>query len=150
MTSIHLDHVALLVRNLEQSVKDYQDFLSILDPENSTEIVFQEGAEGGHAYRAATFVSKNGKTVIQFLQSENPKDIERLEKNGECVHHLEYCASDVEDVNRELKKAGVPMLSDKPFVSETMPWQLSLLVSPKKTHGVLIKVASKYHVQDGR
>lgn len=64
MSSIHLDHVALLVRDLEQSVKDYQEFLAVLDPENSAEIVFSDGAENGHAYRSATFVSKNGKTVI--------------------------------------------------------------------------------------
>lgn len=66
------------------------------------------------------------------------------------MHHLEFCASDVEEVNKQLKEAGVPLLSDKPFVSQSMPWQQSILISPKKTHGVLVKVATKYCVENGQ
>jgi hypothetical protein len=149
MTDIHFDHIALLVRDIEQSVRDYREILSVLDPVNSAEVVWAEGKEGGHAYRAATFVSQNGKTVIQFLQSAHPKDVERLAKNGECVHHLEFCTRDVHGVNERLKAAGVPLLSDEPVVSESMPWQENIVVSPKKTHGVLVKVTTKYKTVNG-
>lgn len=34
-------------------------------------------------------------------------------------------------------------------VAESMPWQKSVVVSPKKTHGVLVKVSTEYTVKGG-
>lgn len=150
MGQVRFDHVALLVRDLELSIKDYQEILKILDPENSIGIVRESGAEGGFAYKAATFVSENGNAVIQLLQSENPKDQERLQKLGECVHHLEFCSKNVDDTLAALKQAKVPTTSDRPVNSESMTWQKTVTVSPKKTHGVLVKVSSSYKVKNGK
>jgi hypothetical protein len=150
MLRTRLDHVALLVRSVEGAVKDYQDVLKVLDPENSVEIVWEDSIENGYKYRSATFVSKNGGTVLQLIESESPKDKELLSKRGECVHHLEFCSTDVEDSLVQLKAAKIPLVSDALSASADKPWHKSVLLSPQKTHGVLVKVASKYKVRNGK
>ena len=150
MPKVRFDHVALLVRDLKKSVDDYRSLLSILDPVNSSEIVWEDGQENGFKYQAATFVSKNGQTVFQLIQSENPKDQERLRTHGEGIHHLEFCAPDVREVQKQLQSANIPVVSEKTFVSQSIPWQEFVLVSPKKTHGVLVKIATQYRVMNGK
>lgn len=149
-SGIRFDHVALLVRDLKQSVADYQQILGVLDSENSVDVVWESGEEGGHSYEAATFVSKNGQTVIQLLQSNHPNDQARLQKNGQCVHHFEFCTNDVEGTGQKLKDASIPLTTEAPSISKSMPWQKSFLISPKKTHGVLVKIASAYKVKNGK
>jgi 4-hydroxyphenylpyruvate dioxygenase-like putative hemolysin len=150
MSGIRFDHVALLVRDLDQSVLDYRELLEVLDPDSSGAIVWGEGIEGGFRYRSATFVGAAGNTVIQLIQSENPKDQRLLEKRGECVHHLEFCSTDVKATASKLLEKGVELVSEKPNTSESMPWQQSVVISPARTHGVLVKIATSYRVANGR
>jgi len=149
MENIRFDHVALLVRNLEDAIADYREILSVLTPENSTEIVRHAGVEGKYEFSSATFVSRNGQAVIQLIESKHPKDMERLADKGECVHHIEFCSNNVKHTHNRLRSANIPLTSEKTRKSDVIPWQESTTISPKKSHGVLVKVATQYKVEDG-
>jgi len=149
MAKIRLDHIALLVRDLEQSVKDYQAIFEALG-NLPTDVVCHSGLQNGHRYKSATFVGNNGETVIQLIQSEHPKDLSLLEKRGECVHHLEFCTDNMKETVAAITEAKIPLVSKTPEKSKEMPWQESVLVSPSKTHGTLVKVSTAYKVKNGK
>lgn len=81
MPKLKFDHIAFLVRDLDQAVRDYQQILSVLDPEHAQQIVWDEGEADGYKLRWATFVNPHG-TSIQFFESQHPADQKLLEKYG--------------------------------------------------------------------
>ncbi len=148
MPRLKFDHVSFLVRNLDQAVKDYQQMLQVLDPEQAKQIVWGEGEEQGYKLRWATFANPNGAS-LQFFESENPADHKLLEKYGERVHHIAFTSDEIERTVEELDRAGVPLTSKQLTNPSTMPWLKWTFVPPKKAHGVLIEVARRYRVENG-
>jgi methylmalonyl-CoA/ethylmalonyl-CoA epimerase len=142
--------VAFLVRDLERAVQDYVEILNVLDPEQSQQIVWDEGLVEGFRMRWATFVKHNGSTVLQFLESELPRDRRLLEKKGECVHHLAYSSTDVAATVQRLSDAGIPLVNETLTSPAGKPWLQWNFIHPRKAHGVLIEVSSQYQVRDGK
>jgi methylmalonyl-CoA/ethylmalonyl-CoA epimerase len=149
MPKLKFDHVSFLVRDLNQAVKDYQQILEVLDPEQAKEIVWGEGLEQGYKLRWATFVNPNG-AALQFFESENPYDLKLLEKYGERVHHIAFTSNEIEKTVEDLDHAGVPLTSKELSGPSNMPWLKWTFVPPKKAHGVLIEVARRYRVENGQ
>jgi len=149
MPRVKFDHVSFLVRNLDETVKDYAQMLGVLDPEQARNIVWDEGVEGGYKMRWATFVNPSGAS-LQFFESENPYDQKLLEKHGERVHHLAFTSDDLPATVEALDQAGVPLTSKELTGPTHLPWLKWTFVPPKKAHGVLIEVATRYKVDDGK
>jgi methylmalonyl-CoA/ethylmalonyl-CoA epimerase len=147
MPRVKFDHVSFLVRNLDEAVKDYQQMLEVLDPEHAKNVVWDEGVEGGFKMRWATFVNPNGAS-LQFFESENPYDQKLLEKHGERVHHIAFTSDNLNQTVQDLEKAGVPLTSKEVTGPAHLPWLKWTFVPPKKAHGVLIEVATRYKVED--
>jgi methylmalonyl-CoA/ethylmalonyl-CoA epimerase len=147
MPRVKFDHVSFLVRNLDETVKDYQQMLEVLDPEQAKNIVWDGGVEGGYKMRWATFVNPNG-TSLQFFESENPYDQKLLEKHGERIHHIAFTSDNLSRTVEDLDKAGVPLTSKDVTGPTHLPWLKWTFVPPKKAHGVLIEVATRYKVED--
>jgi len=149
MPHVKFDHVSFLVKNLDQAVADYQQMLQVLDPEQAKQVVWDEGVEGGYKLRWATFVNPGG-CALQFFESENPYDLKLLEKYGERVHHIAFTSDDIKQTVEDLDKAGVPLTSKELSGPGHLPWLKWTFVPPKKAHGVLIEVATRYQVADGK
>ncbi len=149
MPRLKFDHVSFLVRNLDQAVKDYQEILQVLDPEQAKEVVWGEGIEQGYKLRWATFVNSHG-AALQFFESENPYDLKLLEKYGERVHHIAFTSDDIGKTVQDLDKAGIPLTSKEVSGPGNMPWLKWTFVLPKKAHGVLIEVATRYKVENNQ
>ena len=66
MPKVKFDHVSFLVRDLNATIKDYQQMLAVLDPEQGKQIVWGEGVEQGYKLRWATFVNPSG-AALQFF-----------------------------------------------------------------------------------
>jgi methylmalonyl-CoA/ethylmalonyl-CoA epimerase len=147
MPRVKFDHVSFLVRNLDETVKDYKQMLEVLDPEQAKNIVWDEGVEGGYKMRWATFVNPNGAS-LQFFESDNPYDQKLLEKHGERVHHIAFTSDHLSQTVEDLDKAGVPLTSKEVTGPSHLPWLKWTFVPPKKAHGVLIEVATRYKVED--
>ena len=147
MPRVKFDHVSFLVRNLDETVKDYKQMLEVLDPEQAKNIVWDEGVEGGYKMRWATFVNPNGAS-LQFFESDNPYDQKLLEKHGERVHHIAFTSDNLNQTVEDLDKAGVPLTSKEVTGPAHLPWLKWTFVPPKKAHGVLIEVATRYKVEE--
>lgn len=150
MAQVRFDHVAFLVRDLERAVQDYVDILSVLDPEQAQQIVWDEGLVEGFPIRWATFVRTDGSTVLQFLESRLPQDQKMLESKGECVHHLAFCSSDVAETTRRLLDADIPLVNETVTSPEDKPWLQWNFIHPRKAHGVLIEITCQYRVEEER
>ncbi len=149
MPRVKFDHVSFLVRNLDETVSDYKQMLEVLDPEQAKNIVWDEGVEGGYKMRWATFVNPNGAS-LQFFESDNPYDKKLLEKYGERVHHIAFTSDDLNKTVEDLDKAGVPLTSKEVTGPTHLPWLKWTFVPPKKAHGVLIEVATRYKVDNDK
>jgi methylmalonyl-CoA/ethylmalonyl-CoA epimerase len=151
MPELRFDHIALLVDDLDESVRKWRAILEILDPEQAQEVVFGEGEENGEQMRWATFV-KPGGTAIQLFAPAGKEGFLRkiLNRRGEIVHHLAFLSSDVDATVDELRERGFPVLQERQTAPDTYPWLRWNFVSNDWSGGVLIEVAQRYQVRDGR
>jgi len=150
---MRLDHISLLVWDLDAAVERWQKLLRILDPDQADRIAWGEGVQGGEQMRWATFVStrQNG-CQIQLFESRTEGGFLRriLEKRGEIVHHVAFLSSDVDATVEELRQAGVPLVQEAQTAPDTMPWLKWNFIPPDYTHGVLVEVAQRYRVEGDR
>ena len=150
MPELRFDHVALLVHDLDESVAKWRAILETLDPEQAAEVVYGEGEEGGERMRWATFV-KPGGTAIQLFAPAGEGFLRKiLGKRGEIVHHLAFLSSDVDETVGELRDRGFPILQDAQTAPDSYPWLRWNFVPSEWSGGVLIEVAQRYRVDEGR
>ncbi len=151
MPEMRLDHVAMLVEDLDASVEKWRVMLEVLDPGQASEVVRGEGTEGGEEMRWATFVNPNGCSVQLFSPAgENGFLRKVLAKRGEFVHHVAFLSSDVDATVQELRDKGVPILQDEQTGPDTYPWLRWNFVPMEHSSGVLVEVAQRYQVKDGK
>src|SRR5712671_6303884 len=104
-----IDHVAIIVRNIEQALVFYRDTLGILPreikevPSEQVRIAFLPmGGPGG--------------SEIELIEPTTPNSsLSRfLEKRGEGMHHICLEVEDIEIALREMREQGVPVLDTEP------------------------------------
>src|SRR5690348_5922596 len=127
-----IDHVAIVVRDLEASLRFYRDTLGIAPskiidfPREGVKIAFLPlGGPGG--------------SEIELLEPTNPETgVARfLEKRGEGLHHICLEVPDVERALAELKAAGAAVLDDAPRPTAE---GRGIFLHPKGTSGVLLEL----------
>jgi len=152
MPELRFDHVAMLVNDLEASVEKWRVMLEILDPEQAREVVWGEGEENGEKMRWATFVKPGGTAIQLFAPGDDEGGFLRkvLAKRGEIVHHVAFLSSDVDATVQELRDKGVPILQDEQTGPDTYPWLRWNFVPNDHSSGVLVEVAQRYQVSDGK
>ena len=130
-----IDHVAIVVRDLDASLRFYRDTLGIrpsqvLDfPSESVKIAFlpMGGPDGSQ---------------IELLEPTNPDTgiAKFLEKRGEGMHHI---CLEVEDIDRALSE----LQSDNVPVLDTVPRPTAegrgIFIHPKGTSGVLLELIQR-------
>ncbi|WIG60641.1 MAG: Methylmalonyl-CoA epimerase [Ktedonobacterales bacterium] len=130
-----IDHVAIVVRNLEASLRFYRDTLGIapsrvLDfPQEGVRIAFLPmGGPGG--------------SEIELLEPLNPETgVARfLEKRGEGLHHICLQVADIDRALRELQAEGTPVLDAVPRPTAE---GRGIFVHPKGTSGVLLELVQR-------
>jgi|SRR5579872_3765090 len=150
MAGATFDHVALLVRNLDEAIEDYRKILAVLDSKQLIDIVRDEAMVDGARVRWATFLKGEGGAALQLIESELPRDRELLARRGECVHHISFCSSNVEETGAELSDKGIPVMYKVPPHSPDRPWLRWNFVAPANAHGVLIEISQRYKVVNGK
>ena len=148
-----LDHVCLLVRDIDQAIENYTKILSVVAPNLLEQKVEKtEAYAGEERYLTAVFHAPGEGCNIQLLQPLNPESplYKRLERYGEGLHHICFTSSHLEDTFQRLKENGVSLHSDR-FVADvekpTLRWTWIL---PGYAHGVLIEVMDSYKAVDGQ
>ncbi|NMC39363.1 MAG: methylmalonyl-CoA epimerase [Bacteroidales bacterium] len=125
-----IEHIGIAVRNLEESVKFYEDVFG-LKCYKIEEVIDQK-------VRTAFF--EVGSTKIELLESTDPEGpISRfIEKRGEGIHHIAFAVSGLKDRLVDARKAGVILIDEKPRAGAD---GLDIaFIHPKSASGVLIEL----------
>jgi len=130
-----IDHVAIIVRNIEQALVFYRDALGITPseikevPTEQVRIAFLPmGGPGG--------------SEIELIEPITPdSSLTRfLEKRGEGLHHICLEVADIDAALAEMQEKGVPVLDKQPRIAAG---GRAIFLHPKGTNGVLLELLEK-------
>jgi methylmalonyl-CoA epimerase len=132
-----IDHVAIIVRNIEQSLAFYRDTLGIIPseikevPSEQVRIAFLPlGGPGG--------------SEIELIEPTTPDSslVKFLEKRGEGLHHICLEVEDIDAALQEMQEKGAPVLDKQPRIAAE---GRAIFLHPKGTNGVLLELLEKIH-----
>lgn len=132
MELTHIEHIGIAVKNLDESIKFYEDVLEL------------------KCYRIEEVKDQNvktaffqvGQTKIELLESTDPEGPigKFIEKKGEGMHHIAFAVNDVNSSLEELKKNNIKLV-DKTTRKGAEDLDIAFL-HPKSFNGVLIELCS--------
>lgn len=130
-----IDHIAIVVRDLESALTFYRDMLGIV-PSRVLEFP-QEGVR-----IAFLPLGGSGGSEIELLEPSNPEgSVARfLDQRGGGLHHI---CLEVPDINRaldELRTAGARVLDESPRPTAE---GRGIFLHPKGTGGVLLELVQR-------
>lgn len=127
MKPTHIEHIGIAVKNLEESIKYYENVLGL------TCYAIEEVAD--QKVKTAFFMI--GQTKIELLESTDPEGPigKFLEKKGEGIHHIAYAVENIEDVLAETAEKGVQLIDKAP--RKGAEGMHIAFLHPKSTFGVL-------------
>ncbi len=129
-----MDHVGIVVNNIDDSLKTYRDQLGftlierVMIPEQKVEAAFLD------AHNSA----------IELIAPTDPESgtAKFLAKRGEGAHHIAYEVADLVAALAELKAQGVQLIDETPRQGVH---GLVAFVHPKATHGMMIELLQPTH-----
>ena len=126
----HIEHIGIAVRNLEESIKYYEDILG-LKCYSIEEVKDQK-------VKTAFFMV--GQTKIELLESTDPEGPigKYVEKKGEGIHHLAFAVENIEGCLETAEEKGVRLV-DKAPRKGAEGLDIAFL-HPKSTFGVLTEL----------
>lgn len=138
MNNLYLDHVAIAVRDLEESKKIYRDIGFEFSAEE--EVVASQKVKTAFA---AINQGSEGISKIELLMptSEESTIHQFIQKKGEGIHHLCFSVEDVSSKQKELEEKGYRFIYPTPI--EGAGHCLVNFIHPKSAKGVLIELSQK-------
>ena len=132
MKNLSLDHLALAVANLEDSIKIYEHLGLVFKPER--EVVASQKV-------TAAFAPIGDKAHLELLEPLNNQGpiADFIKKRGPGIHHICFRVNNIEEKCLELKKKGIKLIYEKP--QEGANKMLVNFIHPKSTGGVLIELS---------
>ncbi len=153
MPAVHIDHVAMCVRDLETAIADWHDILEVLSPEHTLQLTRGEGTADGVHMIWATFQNPDPLGVsIQLWAPGTPGTwVDKLlDRRGEFVHHIAFLSDDFGHTVEQCRRAGLPVLLDENSGPPNIPWLQWNFIGEDKAHGVLIEIATRYQAVGDR
>lgn len=135
MFTKRIDHIGIVVRNAEEKLKLYRDFLGL----ELTEV--EELPDRG----LRVYFIKVGDTRIELLEPmhENSEVSGFLEKRGEGIHHIAFNVEGIDEAVELAKASGLQPLSEEPKMGAG--GTRVLFLHPKTTGGVLVELVEGEH-----
>jgi len=139
-----LDHVCILVRDIDQAIEHYTAILSVVAPEVLKRKIEKTDAFAGEdRYLTTVFTVPGDGCNIQLLQPLNPESplYKRLERHGEHIHHLAFSSAHLDEAVQGLKEKGVHLQNDgeQLFSDVNNPTTRWTWILPTYAHGALIE-----------
>jgi methylmalonyl-CoA epimerase len=137
-----IDHIAIIVRSIEQALLFYRDTLGITPseikevPTEQVRIAFLPmGGPGG--------------SEIELIEPTTPDSSlsKFLEKRGEGLHHICLEVENIDAALQEMLQKGVLVLDKQPRIAAE---GRAIFLHPKGTHGVLLELLEKPRREDTR
>ncbi len=130
-----IDHIAIIVHNLEQALAFYQGTLGITPgsiqdvPSEQVRIAFLP--LGG----------PNGSQIELIEPTTADSSLTKfLEKRGEGLHHICLEVENIDTALQEMKEKGAPVLDQQPRLAAE---GRAIFLHPKGTNGVLLELLEK-------
>jgi methylmalonyl-CoA epimerase len=130
-----IDHIAIIVRNIEQALSFYRDTLGLVPgeikevPSEQIRIAFLPlGGPGGSEIELIEPTTSDS-SLAKFL-----------EKRGEGLHHLCLEVDDIDAALREMQEKGAPVLDKQPRVAAE---GRAIFIHPRGANGVLLELLEK-------
>lgn len=130
-----IDHVAIIVRNIEQALSFYRDTLGLIPseikevPTEQVRIAFLPmGGPGG--------------SEIELIEPTAPDSglARFLEKRGEGLHHICLEVKDIDAALAEMQAKGAPVLDKQPRLAAE---GRAIFLHPKAANGVLLELVER-------
>ena len=130
-----IDHIAIIVRNIEQALLFYRDTLGITPsevkevPTEQVRIAFLPmGGPGG--------------SEIELIEPTNADSslAKFLEKRGEGLHHICLEVENIDTALAEMQAQGAPVLDKQPRIAAE---GRAIFLHPRGTNGVLLELLQK-------
>ncbi len=125
-----MDHIAVVVRDLNEALSFYRDALGLgVDerrevPEEQVEV-------------ASLSLGETSIELVQPLSAES--GVARfLEKRGEGLHHVCLTVEDITAAMDQLRDAGADLITEEPRVGAN--GKRYVFIHPKSAHGVLLEL----------
>jgi methylmalonyl-CoA epimerase len=130
-----IDHIAIVVRDIEQALLFYRDTLGIIPsaikdvPTEQVRIAFlpMGGAEGSQIELVQPTTTDSG--VARYL-----------EKHGEGLHHICLEVDNIDAALADLQARGVPVLDTAPRIAAE---GRAIFIHPRAANGVLVELVEK-------
>lgn len=128
-----IDHIGVAVKNLEESLKFYQETLGL--ELHGVEIVEEQ--------KVKVAFLPIGDTEIELLESTDPDGpiAKYIDKKGEGVQHIAYRVDDIEKAIADMLSKGVKMIDEKPRYGAG--GAKIAFCHPKSTNGVLVELCQR-------
>lgn len=130
-----IDHIAIIVRDIEQALLFYRDTLGIT-PSEIKEVPTEQ-------VRIA-FLPMGGPvgSEIELIEPTNTdSSLARfLEKRGEGLHHICLEVENIDTALEDMQAQGVPVLDKQPRIAAE---GRAIFLHPKGTNGVLLELLQK-------
>jgi methylmalonyl-CoA/ethylmalonyl-CoA epimerase len=130
MSPQHIEHIGIAVKDLEKSIKFYEEVLGLIC----------YGVEEVKDQKVRTAFFMIGQTKIELLQSTDPEGPigKFIEKRGEGIHHLAFAVQGLENCLAEMESKGIQLIDKMPRKGAE-GLDIAFL-HPKSTDGILIEL----------
>lgn len=133
MNVSHIEHIGIAVKNLDESIKYYENILGLKC----------YSVEEVHDQKVKTAFFLVGQTKIELLESTDPEGpiAKFIEKKGEGIHHIAFATKNLNDSLKEIESKGIQLI-DKVGRKGAEGLNIAFL-HPKSTGGVLTELCEK-------
>jgi methylmalonyl-CoA/ethylmalonyl-CoA epimerase len=130
MNISHIEHIGIAVKNIEESIKYYENILGFKC--YALEEVIEQ--------KVKTAFFMVGETKIELLESTDPEGPigKFIEKKGEGIHHLAFAVKGIESALSEMESKGVQLIDKLPRKGAE-GLDIAFL-HPKSTAGILTEL----------
>jgi len=127
-----VDHIGILVSNLDEAMKCYQDYF---DAEvDKIETISEQGVKA-----AILSLAQGAKLeLLEPLPGSNMAKV--LEKRGEGLHHITFEVDDIDKELSRLSKRGIELVDKR---SRPGLEGMVAFIHPKSVRGVLVEICQK-------
>jgi len=131
-----IDHVAIIVRNIEQALVFYRDTLGIT-PSEIKEVPTEQ------VRIAFLLMGGPGGSGIELIEptTADSRLATFLDQRGEGLHHICLEVEDIDVALAEMQEKGAPVLDKQPRVAAE---GRAIFVHPKAANGVLLELLEKH------
>jgi len=130
MKPSHIEHIGIAVKNLDESIKYYEQVLG-LECYNIEDVKDQ---------KVKTAFFQVGDTKIELLESTDPEGPigKFIEKKGEGIHHMAFAVQNIKEKLKKAEENGIRLIDKQPRKGAE-GLDIAFL-HPKSTFGVLTEL----------